>query len=51
MKTVQDGKRSGKSVDDVAKAWTTPAKYKGYEAMSAAIRVRANAELIFKETK
>ena len=51
VKTVQDGKRSGKTVDEVAKAWTTPAKYKGYEAMPVAVRVRANAELIFKETK
>ena len=51
VKTVQDGKRSGKSVDDVAKAWATPAQYKGYEAMPVAVRVRANAELIFKETK
>jgi glyoxylase-like metal-dependent hydrolase (beta-lactamase superfamily II) len=51
VKTVQDGKRSGKSVDDVAKAWATPAKYQGYEATPVAVRVRANAELIFKETK
>jgi cyclase len=51
VKSVQDGKRSGKSVDDVAKAWATPAKYKGYEAMPVAVRVRANVELIFKETK
>jgi cyclase len=51
VKTVQDGKKAGKSVDDVTKAWATPAKYPGYEAMPVAIRVRADAELIYKETK
>ena len=50
VKTVQDGKRSGKSADEVAKAWQTPAKYVGYEAMPIPVRVRANVELIFKET-
>jgi glyoxylase-like metal-dependent hydrolase (beta-lactamase superfamily II) len=50
VKAAQDGKRSGKSVDDVAKAWKTPAKYVGYEAMPVPVRVRANVELIFKET-
>ena len=50
VKTAQDGKRSGKSVDEVAKAWQTPAKYMGYEAMPIPVRVRANVELIFKET-
>ena len=47
----QDGKRSGKSIDEVAKAWQTPAKYAGYEAMPIPVRVRANVDLIFKETK
>ena len=47
---VQDGKKAGKSVDEVAKAWETPAKYAGYEAMPVPVRVRANVELIFKET-
>jgi glyoxylase-like metal-dependent hydrolase (beta-lactamase superfamily II) len=46
----QDGKRSGKSVDEVAKAWQTPAKYAGYEATPIPVRVRANIDLIFKET-
>ena len=50
VKAAQDGKRSGKSVDEVAKAWTTPAKYAGYEAMPVPVRVRANVDLIFKET-
>ena len=50
VKAAQDGKKSGKSVDEVAKAWQTPAKYVGYEAMPAPVRVRANVDLIFKET-
>ena len=50
VKFAQDGKRSGKSVDEVAKAWTTPTKYPGYEAMPVPVRVRANVELIYKET-
>ena len=48
---VQEGKRSGKTVDEVAAAWKTPAKYSGYEAMPLPVRVKADADLIFKETK
>jgi glyoxylase-like metal-dependent hydrolase (beta-lactamase superfamily II) len=51
VKAAQDGKRSGRSVEEVANAWKTPAKYPGYEAMPIPVRVRANVELIFKETK
>jgi glyoxylase-like metal-dependent hydrolase (beta-lactamase superfamily II) len=51
VKFAQDGKRSGKSVDEVAQAWKTPTKYVGYEATPIPVRVRANVELIFKETK
>jgi glyoxylase-like metal-dependent hydrolase (beta-lactamase superfamily II) len=50
VRTVQEGKKAGKSVDEVAKAWATPAKYTGYEPMPIPVRVRANTELIFKET-
>jgi hypothetical protein len=49
VRHVQEGKKAGKSVDDVAKAWATPAKYPGYEAMPVPVRVRADAELIYKE--
>jgi cyclase len=45
VKDVQDGKRAGKSVDDVAGAWKPPS---GYTAQPA--RVRANAQLIYNET-
>lgn len=51
VSTVQDGKKAGKSVDDVANAWKTPAKYPGYEAMPIPSRVLADAQLIFNETK
>jgi cyclase len=50
VKVAQDGKRAGRTIDEVAKAWTTPAKYPGYEATPIPVRVRANVELIFKET-
>jgi glyoxylase-like metal-dependent hydrolase (beta-lactamase superfamily II) len=50
VKAAQDGKRAGRSVEEVAKAWATPAKYAGYEATPIPVRVRANVELIFKET-
>ena len=50
VKTAQDGKRSGKSVDEVVQAWKTPTKYVGYEPTSPAVRVKANVELIYKET-
>jgi cyclase len=51
VKFVQDGKKAGKTVDDLAKDWKTPAKYKGYEAMPIPIRVREDAKLIYSETK
>jgi cyclase len=43
---VQDAKKSGKTVDDVAGAWKPPA---GYTVQPA--RIRSNAVLIFSETK
>jgi glyoxylase-like metal-dependent hydrolase (beta-lactamase superfamily II) len=46
VKDVQDAKRSGRSVDDVAGSWKPPA---GYNAQPA--RIRADAQLIFNETK
>ena len=46
VKDVQDAKRSGKTVDEVASSWKPPS---GYTAQPA--RVRANAQLIFNETR
>jgi glyoxylase-like metal-dependent hydrolase (beta-lactamase superfamily II) len=51
VRHVQDGKKAGKSVDEVTSTWKTPAKYSGYETMPPAIRIKADAELIYKETK
>lgn len=48
--TVQAAKKSGKTVDDVVAAWQTPAKYAGY-GPAAAARVKADAQVIFDETK
>src|SRR5207247_6878802 len=41
VKAAQDGKKAGKSVDEVANAWKTPVKYKGYEPTPIPIRVKA----------
>jgi glyoxylase-like metal-dependent hydrolase (beta-lactamase superfamily II) len=46
VKDVQDAKKSGKTVEDVAGSWKPPA---GYAAQPA--RLRANTQLIFNETK
>ena len=51
VKATQDGKKAGKTVDETAAAWKTPAKYPGYEPMPIPVRVKANVELIYKETK
>ena len=50
VKFVQDAKKAGKTADEVAATWKTPAKYTGYAAPQAA-RVKADAEVIFAETK
>jgi cyclase len=46
VKDVQDAKKSGKTVDDVANSWKPPT---GYTAQPA--RVRSDAQLVFDETK
>ena len=46
VKDVQSGKAAGRTVDEVAAAWKPPA---GYTAQAP--RVRANAQLVFNETK
>ncbi|MDP2317989.1 MAG: MBL fold metallo-hydrolase [Acidobacteriota bacterium] len=49
--TVQAGKKAGKTADQVAKEWVTPAKYTGFAAAPALERVRAYVQVIFDETK
>jgi glyoxylase-like metal-dependent hydrolase (beta-lactamase superfamily II) len=51
VQTVQAAKKAGKTTDQVASEWKTPARFKGYEAMPIALRVKAVADLIYKETK
>jgi glyoxylase-like metal-dependent hydrolase (beta-lactamase superfamily II) len=46
VKDVQSGKAAGRTVDQVAESWKPPA---GYAAQPA--RVRANAQLVFTETR
>jgi hypothetical protein len=41
-------KKEGKSVEDVVKSWTMPAKYQGY-APAAEARLRSNAQVIYDE--
>ena len=50
VKFVQDAKKSGKTVDDVASSWKTPAKYTGYADPQPA-RIKGDAQVIFDETK
>jgi cyclase len=47
---VQDGKRAGRTIDQVATGWQMPAKYGGYAPPQAA-RLRNNVEVIFNELK
>jgi len=50
VKFVQDAKKAGKTVDDVAGTWKTPAKYTGYAAPQPA-RVKTDAQVIWNETR
>ena len=47
---VQEAKKAGKSVDDVANSWKIPEKYMGYAAPQPA-RLKANVQVIFDELK
>ncbi|HEY1309039.1 MAG TPA: MBL fold metallo-hydrolase [Vicinamibacterales bacterium] len=52
---VHDGKKAGKSVDDIAGAWKMPEKYKGYADPRATpqntARLKNNVQIVFDETK
>ena len=50
LKAVQDAKKAGKSVDDVANSWKMPEKYAGYAAAQPA-RLKSNVQVIFDELK
>jgi glyoxylase-like metal-dependent hydrolase (beta-lactamase superfamily II) len=47
---VREAKKAGRSIDDIAKGWTVPAKYAGYAAPQAT-RLRANVEVVYNEVK
>jgi hypothetical protein len=47
----QAGKKAGKSAEQVAKDWTTPAKFTGYAAAPPVERVAAYVNVVFGETK
>ena len=49
--TVQAGKKAGKTAEQVAKEWSTPAKYTGFSAAPAIERVTAYVNFIYAETK
>ncbi len=51
VKFVQDAKKVGKTVDDVVRTWTTPARYAATYAKPNPDRVRADAQVIWDETK
>jgi cyclase len=48
--TVQAGKKSGKTLDEVIKSWSTPEKFKDYGPANPA-RVKADAEVVWTELK
>jgi cyclase len=49
LSAVQKASKSGKNVDEIAAAWTTPDKYKGYTTTPA--RIKASVKAIVNELK
>lgn len=47
---VREGKKAGRSIDEIAKSYTIPAKYQGYGAPNPQ-RLRANVEVVYNELK
>jgi cyclase len=50
LNAVREGKKAGKSPDEIVKNWKMPAKYKGY-AEPQAMRLQANIENVYKEIR
>jgi glyoxylase-like metal-dependent hydrolase (beta-lactamase superfamily II) len=48
LNAVREAKKAGKSVEEIAAAWTVPAKYTGYAAPQPN-RLRANIQAIYSE--
>src|SRR5262245_37413502 len=56
--TVREGKKAGKTVDEIAAAWKLPAKYKGYTdptgptgTPQTAARLKNNVQIVWDETR
>jgi cyclase len=47
---VREGKKAGRSVDEIAKSWTIPSSYAGYSQPQAE-RLRSNVEIVYNEIK
>lgn len=50
LNAVRDGKKAGKSVDDITAAWKMPEKYTGYGTPNPA-RLKGNVQVIYDELK
>ena len=50
LNAVRDGKKAGKSVDDIAGSWKVPEKYTGYGTPQPP-RIKSNVQVIFDEVK
>jgi len=47
---VREGKKAGRSIDEIAKGWTIPPAYRGYSPPQAA-RLLVNVEIVYNEIK
>jgi glyoxylase-like metal-dependent hydrolase (beta-lactamase superfamily II) len=50
VRTVQEGKKAGRTADAIAAAWKTPDQFRGY-GMTPPERVRTYVQVVFDETK
>ena len=50
LMAVQEGKKAGKSVDDIANGWKIPARYTGY-ATPAETRLKSNVQVVYDELR
>jgi glyoxylase-like metal-dependent hydrolase (beta-lactamase superfamily II) len=50
VNAVREGKKAGRSAEDIAKSWTVPAKYTGY-ATPQAPRLLINVQTVYKEVQ
>jgi glyoxylase-like metal-dependent hydrolase (beta-lactamase superfamily II) len=49
LETVRAARKAGRTVDEVAANWKTPAKYVGYEPPQSADRLKGNVQVIYNE--